>query len=145
MSAKQKLLDAENRGWSELHSRFDKLSDEDWLKPGVVDDWTPKDMIAHVAVWHAQTADRLEALRMTGELPKVPDVDAFNADQVERNRDLSLHDARVISGAARHRFREEIDLLDDDPDEFLQQVVFSNADGHYEEHIPHLDAFLGNA
>jgi len=67
VSAKQKLLDAENRGWSELHSRFDKLSDEDWLKPGVVDDWTPKDMIAHVAVWHAQTADRLESLRMTGE------------------------------------------------------------------------------
>ena len=115
------------------------------MRPGVNDDWTAKDLLAHVAAWHALTTDRLEALRMTGTLPDAPDVDAFNREQHERSADLSLHDVRVMSGAARHRFREEIDLLPNDPGERIERMVYGNAEGHYEEHFAGLDAFLGSA
>ena len=145
MSAKQKILDAEEAGWRELHARLHALADDDWSRPGVVEEWTAKDLLAHVAVWHASTTDRLESLRMTGTLPPHPDVDAFNLDQYERNRDLTLHEVQAMSGASRHRFREEVDLLADDPGDLLTQVVNGNSTDHYLEHIPHLDAFLGLA
>jgi hypothetical protein len=144
MSTKQKLLDAEDRLWREMHARLVKLSSEDWLRPGVNGDWNAKDLLAHVAAWHAHTTDRFESLRMTGELPKFTlDVDEFNQKLFEENRDLTLHEVQAMSGAARHRFREEIDLLPNEPEELLQKIVYANADEHYEEHIPHLDTFLG--
>jgi hypothetical protein len=144
MSAKQKLLDAEDRLWREMNARLSKLGPEDWLRPGVNGDWSAKDLLAHVAAWHAHTTDRFEALRMTGELPTFGDnVDDFNKRMFEENRELTLHEVQAMSGAARHRFREEIDLLPNEPEDRIQQIVYANADEHYSEHIPHLDAFLG--
>ena len=145
MSGKQKLLDGEDAGWRELHARLEAIRGDDWLKPGVVEDWSAKDLLAHIAVWHASTTDRLESLRMTGTLPPHPDVDAFNLEQFDRNRDLTLHEVQAMSGASRHRFREEVDLLADEPGDLLTQVVNGNSTDHYLEHIPHLDTFLGRA
>jgi uncharacterized protein DUF1706 len=144
MSTKQKMLDSEDRLWREMHSRLQKLSPEDWLRPGVNGDWNAKDLLAHLAAWHAHTTDRFESLRMTGELPTFNlDVNEYNQKLYEENRDLTLHEVQAMSGAARHRFREEIDLLPNEPEELLQKIVYANADEHYEEHIPHLDAFIG--
>jgi hypothetical protein len=137
------MLDAEDEGWRELHARLARLSDEDWVRPGVNGEWTAKDVMAHVAVWHAVTTDRFEVLRMIGTLPEYPPVDEFNRDQYEKSRDLSLHDVRVMYEAARHRFREEIALLPTDPGANLVTIVESNAHGHYREHIEQLDSFLG--
>lgn len=141
---KQDLLDAEDLGWKELHARLERLSEEDWLRPGVNGDWTAKDVLAHIAAWHAVTMDRFEVLRTLGTLPEYPPVDEFNRDQYEKSRELSLHDVRVMSGAARHRFREEIALLPNDLGENLVRIVEGNAHGHYDEHIEQLDTFLGS-
>jgi len=142
VSTKQKLLDAEDQGWRELHARLERLPEDDWLRPGVNGDWNAKDVLAHVAAWHAVTTDRFEVLRTIGTLAEYPPIDEFNRDQYEKSRELSLHDVRVMSGASRHRFREEIALLPMDLGENLVRIVESNAHGHYEEHIAQLDAFL---
>jgi hypothetical protein len=143
MTTKQELLDAENAGWHELNARLEKLAEDDWTKPGVNGDWCAKDVLAHVAAWHAVTTDRFEVLRTMGTLPEYPPVDEFNQDQYEKCRELSLHDVRVMSGAARHRFREEIAQLPAELGENLVRIVQSNAQGHYDEHIEQLDTFLG--
>lgn len=145
MSIKQELLDTEDRAWRALCAQIDRLSDDAWLRPGVNGEWTAKDVLAHIAVWHAQTTDRFETLRATGEIPKVPDVDAFNAQQYEECRDLSLHDVRVMSGACRHRFREEVALLTEPLSELAQAMIAANGHEHYDEHIPQLEAFLAGA
>ena len=143
MSTKQKLLDDEGRAWRELDIRLHKLSGHDWLRPGVNGEWNAKDLLAHVAAWHAHTTDRFESLRVTGEFPPITfDIDEFNQKLYEENRDLTLHEVQAMAGASRHRFREEIDLLPYEPEDLLQKIVYANADGHYSEHIPHLDAFL---
>ena len=142
---KQELLDAEEASWRELHARLDKLSADDWLKPGVNGDWNAKDVMAHIAAWHAVTTDRFEVLRTLGTLPEYPPVDEFNRDQHEKSRDMSLHDVRVISGAARHRFREELAQLPADLGENLVRICEGNAHGHYDDHIEQLDNFLATA
>ena len=145
MSKKQELLDAEDQRWHELYQRLDKLSEDDWLKPGVNGDWNAKDVLAHVAAWHAVTTDRFEVLRTMGTLPEYPPIDEFNRDQYEKSRELSLHDVRAMSGAARHRFREEIAKLPAELGANLVTIVESNAHGHYDEHIEQLDNFLSGS
>jgi hypothetical protein len=142
VSGRQKLLDAEEKSWRELAARLGRIPGEDWTRPGVNDDWNAKDLLAHIAVWHAQTTDRFESLRMTGDLPDIPDVDAFNREQYERMRDEPLHEVRAISAACRHRFREEVALLPLEPDDGITRIVVGNGHGHYEEHFPGLDTFL---
>ena len=145
-TAREKLLTEEDAAWQQLCVRFHKLSDEDYVKPGVNDAWSAKDMLAHIAVWHASATDRMESHRMTGALPPLgAAVDDINAEQYERCKDLTLKEAKVMSGAARHRFREEMALLPDDPDERVAMLIYGDGAEHYEEHITQLDAFLGDA
>jgi hypothetical protein len=141
MSKRDELLNLEEERWNELHRLLGRVPD--WEKPGVADDWSVKDLLTHVAAWHATTMDRLEQFRTTGVLsPHPPDVDAFNAKSYEENKDLSLHDAKVMSGASRHRFREEVASLRDEDAEKFERMIFGNAHGHYEEHVPQIEAYL---
>ena len=145
MSKKQELLDAEDQRWRELYLRLDKLTEEDMVRPGVNGDWSAKDALAHIAAWHAVTTDRFEVLRTMGTLPEYPPIDEFNRDQYQKSKEMSLHDVRAMSGAARHRFREEIAQLPSEVGANLVTIVESNAHGHYDEHIEQLDAFLAGS
>ena len=145
MTSKRELLEAEDQRWHDLCALIHKVSDAGFSEPGVNGDWTPKDTMAHIAAWHAQTTDRFETLRTTGKLERVPDVNTFNAENYERCKDASLHDVRAMFESSRHRFREEIALLDEPLTERLGQIIAANGHEHYEEHIPQLEAFLGDA
>ena len=147
MSVKQQQLDLEEERWEQLCTLLNKIPD--WEQPGVADGWSAKDLLAHIAVWHAVTIDRLESYGATGELPPAPtDIDAFNAETYEACKDLSLHDVKVMSASSRHRFREQVDeLSEDDAAKLAEYPIASNAHGHYEEHIEQLESYLakGNA
>jgi hypothetical protein len=146
VSHRDELLSLEDAGWRELSARLHRLTEGDWVRPGVNGEWTPKDMIAHIALWHASATDRLGSYRMTGAIPPLPAaVDDINREQFERSRDLTVKEARAMSGAARHRFREEIAMLPDDPEERLSMLIIGDGSEHYDEHIPQFDAFLGDA
>jgi hypothetical protein len=141
MNKKDELLRADEARWEQMCSLLDRVPD--WEKPGVAGEWSAKDLLGHVAAWHAVTMDRLEQFRMKGELPPAPpDIDAFNARTCEENKDLSLHDVRVIAGASRHRFREELAMLKEEDAAKLEPIIISNAHGHYEEHIEQLQSYL---
>jgi len=141
MRKKDELLNLEEERWGQLCGLLDRVPD--WEKPGVADEWSAKDLLGHVAAWHAVTMDRLEQFRVKGELPPPPpDIDEFNARTCEENKDLSLHDVKVIAGASRHRFREEVACLKEEDAEKLERVIYGNAHGHYEEHIPQLEAYV---
>lgn len=143
MTVRADLLSAEDAAWRQLCARFDKLSLQQWTRPGASGEWTPKDVIAHVACWHAETAGRLERLRSGSSPSWKVDVEAFNADAYERCRDLTLREAQAMSGAARHRFREEVASVDDDAlGRRVTGWVTGSGHEHYLEHIPLLDAFL---
>jgi hypothetical protein len=146
VKTKKDLLSEEDAGWQELCKRFNRLSDEDYLRAGVNDDWNAKDMLAHIAMWHASATDRLESQRMTGSMPPLPaSVDAINTEQYERSKVLTLKEAKAMSGAARHRFREEMAMLPDAPDERVAMLIYGDGAEHYQEHIEQLDKFFGDA
>jgi hypothetical protein len=140
MGKRAQLLEQEEQVWDTLCRLLEKVPD--WEQPGILDEWSVKDLLAHLAAWHAKTTDRLETLRMTGELPDPPDVDTFNAQTYDEFKDLSLHDVKVMSGASRHRMREEMAMLKDEDATDLQQMIVGNAHGHYDEHIEQLERYL---
>ena len=146
MSVKQQLLDLEEERWEQLLTLLNKIPD--WEQPGVLDGWSVKDLLAHIAAWHAVTVDRLESFCTTRVLPDAPkDIDAFNAETYESCKDLSLHDVKVMSASARHRFREQVDDLKEEEAKEFERMIFGNAHGHYEEHIQQLETYFakGNA
>lgn len=145
MPTKRELHEAEDRGWHELCARFDAIAHDAWEKPGAAGDWSPKDVMAHVACWHAETVRQFEAFRSAGQKVWWPDVEEFNAESYGRCRDMRLREVQAMSGAARHRFREEIALLEEPLPERFPRWIEASGIGHYQEHIPLLDAFLGRA
>jgi hypothetical protein len=143
MSVKQDLLDAEEERWEQLYTLLNKIPD--WEQAGVADGWSVKDLLAHIAAWHAVTIDRLASFCATGTLPPAPpDIDAFNAETYEACKDLSLHDVKVMSASCRHRFREQVDELTEEEAKADERMIFGNAHGHYEEHIEQLEAYFAN-
>ena len=146
MNRRDELLALEDKGWHELCSSFDRLAGDDWTRAGVNGEWSPKDLLAHIAVWHALCTDRLETLRVTGTVPPLPaEVDTINDEQYERSRDLTVKEVRAMSGASRHRFREELSQLSGDPGDHVAQMIVGDGSGHYEVHMPQLRAFLGES
>lgn len=144
MSTVQQILDDEDARWHELTALLGKLSEEDWLRSGAAGDWSARDVLAHIAAWHAEAVDEMEQLRETGHVKRTwTDVQAFNADAHERCAHLNLHDVRVTSGASRHRFREEIASAGAAMNEKMATFVTGCAAEHYNEHIGMLEAFLG--
>ena len=82
-----------------LLESFAGLSDEDMLLPGVAEDWSVRDILAHVFAWERAST---EAYRMmlADERPPLLDLDeegieAFNAEHHAATRDASLQE--VIS------------------------------------------------
>src|SRR5262249_36008985 len=78
MSTRNDLLQLEEERWNQMCRLLDKIPD--WEGEKVCDDWSVKDLLGHVAAWHATTMDRLEQFQSSGKLPPPPeDIDAFNA------------------------------------------------------------------
>lgn len=141
MTSRRALLDAEEAAWRALSRLFLTLAPGDWSRSRPDDPSTPKDVLAHIAAWHAEITVALEALRCRDDLTAwPPDVEAFNADAYERCKEMSLHDVEAMSGAARHRFREELAQARDPLPDVIAPRVACCAHEHYAEHIPQLEA-----
>ena len=140
MTTKRELLQTEERVWHELRDRFAAV--HEWEKPGVSGDWCAKDVLAHVSCWQAQVADWLEAWRASGTKPGEVDFQGSNDDFYDRCRELALHDVQVMSGAARHRAREELGHMEEPISKGWVRAIETCLQEHYEEHFPDLDAFL---
>jgi len=141
VSLKQERLEAEDAGWRALCARLDRLSVQDWERPGAAGEWTPKHVVAHIACWQAEAVQFLEVLR-EGGTPRWPDVEEFNAEAYAQCRDMTLREVQAMSGAARHRFREEIVLMAEPIPDKHARAIANCGENHYAEHGSHLDAFL---
>jgi hypothetical protein len=143
MTTGRELLEAESARWHDLSALLGKLSEDQWNEPGAAGEWCAKDVIAHIAAWHAEAVDEMEQLRETGHVKRTwTDVESFNQKAHADCEDISLHDARVSSGASRHRFLEEIARMTDPLNEKMAAFVAGCAHEHYDEHIDMLEKFL---
>lgn len=135
----------EAEGWAEFEQALDRVPLERWDESGVLDGWTAKGMLWHVAFWLDRCATKLDGRRD----PAFADVVADDLSTDERNAEIAaeaqgMDPDAVWAGvlAARERVRrswEQLPEIDQDAIEELAEETYE----HYEEHLLDLAKFAG--
>jgi hypothetical protein len=92
-----------DRHWRALNDALAGLPDAVMLEKGVVEGWSAKDVIAHVATWDGEALKALPLIMQGKRPPRYGGVDNFNARQYETNARLSLAEARQTLRATHQR------------------------------------------
>ena len=113
------------------------------------DEWTRKDVLAHVEAWERRVVELLERLQAGDPPTDRVETDERNAQFFARDRDRSLADVRAGERDAYERMLVAIDTAADEElfdaghfawtegDPFADWFR-SNGDEHYEEHLEQL-------
>jgi hypothetical protein len=115
---KEQLLDRLDKAWKELAAAYAGLSEAELTEPGVVGDWSVKDMLAHVMVWEEEAIKHLPHI-LAGERPPrysvtYGGIDAFNALMTEQKRGLSLAEVMKELDETHRRL---VEYVQDAPEE----------------------------
>jgi hypothetical protein len=153
VTAKADVLRSLDHSWNELRAVIDSMSEEEMLEPGVVQDWSVKDLLGHIAFWANRATNTLTEVA-AGRGDQVPgtesqaETDEWNAREAAARKDKSLGEnrdewerAHEAARAALEHFPEE--MLDEPFKE--RTVVFSfGADtfAHYQEHASQIKQWL---
>jgi hypothetical protein len=135
-------------GRSRLDTALASFSDEAMLDR-IDDEWTRKDVLAHIEAWERRVVDLLERLRTGETLADQVDTDELNARFYAADKARSLADVRSGEPAAYERMLVAIDGAADeelfDGSHFawtdgdrLADWFRSNGDEHYDEHLEQL-------
>ncbi len=145
----QRLLDQE---WEALTSLVETFSDDELVEPGVVEEWSLKDLLGHMAFWADKAAADLRLLAAgRAEEIETPGSEEGTVEWNER-------EAGARKGRALDQVREEWRQSHADARSALQTVAESQLDGevkgwtmrvrfvedtyeHYKEHAGQIRAW----
>lgn len=133
------LLHREHEEWEELWSLVRSLTPAERERPGYFadDNWSVKDMLAHIGTWMAQAAAVIAQVRANTHRPEELDIDAMNAQFLAAMRDMSWSTVETQALAARTQMLGALRQLTD-PDEVSESWVRKSGPDHYDEHLPRL-------
>lgn len=119
-SGREKLLETIEQRWDELRASVEDLSDEELLEPGVVGDWSVKDILAHVTTWEEESLKHLPSIARGEAQQRYSAVygglDAFNALKFKENQKRPLAEVR---SRLHDTHQQLLTYLDTVPDELL--------------------------
>ena len=117
------LLARLEKAWLDFHESFGGLSDSDMRKPGVSEEWSVRDILAHVTTWEQEALKHLPTILQGGKPPRYSidygGINSFNRVMTEKKRNLTLTDVRreledihgrlihYIESVPEHEFRTE--------------------------------------
>lgn len=146
MSTREKMLEEINEAWRELENVLDRVPPARMEEAGVVEDWSIKDLIGHVATWENDARTRIIDYLGRGDKSVLhwQDVDAFNARTSAEKKSIPLPeilaDAREIHGT----FSQLVESMDEEAlnvPEVEKRVRVDSFD-HYREHAQHIRDWL---
>jgi hypothetical protein len=136
----KRVLERLDRAWTVFQESYAGLSDAEMLQPGVTDDWTVKDILAHVTTWEEEALKYLPLIVEGGRPPRYVTyggIDAFNARKTEQKRVMSLAQVRRDM---EETHRHLVDLIHNLPSDQLRGETRSrrrlrlDTYSHYPEH-----------
>ncbi|HMQ32739.1 MAG TPA: DinB family protein [Chloroflexaceae bacterium] len=101
----QQFIEVVTRSWRAFDEAIAGLDDAALTEPGVVGDWSIKDLLGHTAAWEQQAIRHIEQWLRDERITRVAglEVDRFNAAEGERRRGWPLAEAREEHAATRQR------------------------------------------
>ncbi len=142
------MLDRIDSAWRDFEQSYAGLPDAGLLVHGVVDGWSVRDILAHVAVWDAYALTALPGILETGEHPRYDyqdePIDTFNARMTREKRGLSLDEVRAELGETHARLLAYLRSVP--PDDITVNTPFRERLGadtwdHYPEHAAAIRAW----
>jgi hypothetical protein len=149
----ESLVAALDEARDAFHDALAAVDAELVTAPGVVDDWSVRDLVVHVAFWaeHAAHALALATSGRGGEFAYSSDqTDAMNARLLDEARATSPEDALAREDAAYRDLRERVAGLDPSllshrlgNGDTVEEVIGYDGPGHYAEHTAQLRDWFG--
>ena len=143
--ARDRLIERVHREWTAFERSLDSLTDAALLEPGVVGDWSLRDLMVHITSWEEEALKAIPIILEDRRLPRYRQVyggiDAFNAKEQEAKADLSLEQVRADMEACHQRLVSHLTEL---PDESLKsggrlaRRLKQDTYDHYREHTLHV-------
>jgi hypothetical protein len=140
MNTKQ-VLERLDTAWMDFEGAYAGLSESEMQAPGVIKQWSVRDVIAHVSWWEEEALKHLPDVREGRRPPRYSvtygGIDAFNALMTEQWRTLSLAEVLRKHSEVHRRLREYVRSV---PDElFARETRFRrrlrlDTYGHYPKH-----------
>ncbi len=123
---KQKLLKQLEGAWTAFHDSYGGLSEARLTEPGVMGDWSVKDIIAHVSTWEEEALKYLPSILEGKRPPRYKDlyggIDAFNARMSEQKRTLPLAEVLRQSDETHRRLVAYVEAASEE--EFASETRF---------------------
>jgi hypothetical protein len=113
----KKLLTRLDTTWAAFQESYAGLPESRLTEPGVTDDWSVKDILAHVTTWEDEALKHLPLIIAGGRPPRYVTyggIDAFNERMTEQKRNLSLSD---VLGQMEDTHRRLIAFVQSVPEE----------------------------
>ena len=143
----EKLLQRLDAAWTAFQASYAGLPDAQLLEPGVVADWSVRDIIAHVTIWEEEALKHLPLIIVGGRPPRYVTyggIDAFNAQMIAQKRGLSLAEVRRQQDDTHRRL---IDFIRSAPaEQFVRETrarrrLRLDTHGHYPLHTAAIQAW----
>jgi len=137
-----------------LEAAIAGLDEEAMARPGVVGEWSVKDVLAHVTVWEAELVTALWYTTL-GRRPRLADirnVDSWNARRYEENKDRPLDRIVADFHGVYEQLLQRVEKLTDEElneprryewlgDSPLAEWIAANSYDHEEEHAAQIEAY----
>ena len=147
---KNELLANIRRERATLDALVTSLSEAQMIAPELDAGWSVKDVLAHITAWEQLCLKWIrEGRRDEGPFTQ-ESIDAFNQSIFDANKGRALDAIREESKRSYVAIVETVEALADDldaapawaPGRPLGEIISSNSDEHYREHIEQIEAWL---
>ena len=138
---KQQVVAAIDDAWRELRRTLSRLRTADMVVPGVVGDWTIKDLIGHITTWESELID---ALTLHSNLPS-RDISQFNQDEAEAKSHFSTREVMAQMEETHRLLRDLLSQLPSsrfEPGDGTRSVIDEASVLHYEEHAAQIRGWI---
>jgi len=158
---KDQLLERIEREHATFAGSFAHLSDAQMTQPGVENEWSVKDILAHISFWHQRLSYLLDCalrgepfarLRNEGEDGEAA-IDRVNAENEAANKHRPLAEVRAEYVQAYDQALTNVARLTDDDlgadsrlsaflGGSLLELIAGDTYEHYQEHLPAIQAWV---
>ena len=147
---KQQLLKRLEKAWEVLKDSYAGLPDYELLQPGVIGNWSVRDIVAHITWWEEEALKHLPVILKGGRPPRYSTlyggIDAFNALMTAQRKDLSLSEVWLRRDETHQRLIDFIQRVPED--QCYQETRFRrrlrlDTYGHYAEHTKAIQSWRG--
>lgn len=111
MARKPILLDLIERAYTHEQELVAGLSEEERSRAGTLDEWSAKDVLAHIAFWKHRRAQELDAVAQGGTPSRDDDIDHENARVFEEFRDRPWADVLDLAETAHASLIAQVETL----------------------------------